>query len=250
VRERLRALADPERAANLSRYFKTGPGEYGAGDRFHGIRVPDTRRIARAARDLPLDEVSVLLASPMHEERQVALLILVRRFERARAGPARRELYEFYVRHLDGVNNWDLVDVSAPTIVGGWLMDRGKAPLDRWARSPNPWRRRIAILATAAFIRHGRLADTLRLAKRYLGDPEDLIHKAAGWMLREVGQRDRRVLEAFLSRHHARMPRTMLRYAIEKLPESRRKAYLRGIPGKPPSRARQSGRDPSGRRID
>jgi 3-methyladenine DNA glycosylase AlkD len=228
VRRSLKALANPDKAKILAGFFKTAPGEYAEGDRFYGIAVPDSRRIARAARELPQRELRRLIASPIHEERLIALLILVERFERETTEAGRTEVYRFYLKHLEHVNNWDLVDTSAPAIVGGYLMDRGKAPLYRWARSPRLWERRVAILATQHFIRHRRFSDTLKIAKLLLTDSEDLIHKAVGWMLREVGNRDREVLERFLRSHYRKLPRTMLRYAIERLPAPRRRAYLEG----------------------
>jgi 3-methyladenine DNA glycosylase AlkD len=223
----LRALGDPAIARHSQRFFKTGKGQYGAGDQFLGIRVPDLRRQARALETLPLGEVSKLLGSPFHEERLCALLILVRQFERGTDGD-RAKIYARYLAQTPHVNNWDLVDSSAPQIVGGYLERRSRRPLYRLVRSKSLWERRIAIMATLHFIRLGQFDDTLRLAAMLLADAEDLIHKAAGWMLREVGNRDRDTEERFLRAHHKEMPRTMLRYAIEKFPERRRKAYLAG----------------------
>jgi 3-methyladenine DNA glycosylase AlkD len=223
----LRALGDPGIARHSQRFFKTGKGQYGAGDRFLGIRVPELRRQARALEALPLGEVSKLLGSPFHEERLCALLILVRQFGRG-TDADRAKIYSRYLALTRHVNNWDLVDSSAPHIVGGYLELRSRQPLYRLARSKSLWERRIAIMATLHFIRLGQFDDTLRLAERLLEDAEDLIHKAAGWMLREVGNRNRGVEERFLRAHYEEMPRTMLRYAIEKLPERRRKAYLTG----------------------
>jgi len=228
VRRRLRQAASPAKAKILARFFKTGPGEYGEGDRFLGVQVPDSRRVAKAARDLPQKEIAQLISSPVHEERVVALLILADQFQRAKTGRAKYAIYRFYVKCLRWVNNWDLVDGSAPIIVGGYLMDRSKRPLYRWARSRSLWERRVAILATQHFIRDGKHADTLRIARILLRDREDLIHKAVGWMLREVGTRDRAAEEKFLRAHCRRMPRTMLRYAIEHFPESKRRAFLAG----------------------
>jgi 3-methyladenine DNA glycosylase AlkD len=232
----MRALASPEIAAHSRRFFKTGPGQYGAGDRFLGIRVPETRRLARANRAAGDREILDLLRSAYHEERLLALLMLVERFTRGDAA-RRNEIYALYIDNLRYVNNWDLVDSSASQIAGAYLEHRSRRPLYRLARSRNLWERRIAIIATLHFIRRGEFDDTLAIAERFLGDTEDLIHKAVGWMLREVGDRDSTVLERFLGAHHAEMPRTMLRYAIEKLPETRRKAYLVGSVG------RRSGRE-------
>jgi 3-methyladenine DNA glycosylase AlkD len=229
VRRLLRASANPQKAAFLPRFFKTGPGEYGEGDRFYGVVVPDCRKIARAGRDLPEDELEKLLSSPMHEERTVALLVMAERFERGDER-ARSRVYRLYRKNLSRVNNWDLVDGSAPTIVGGYYADRDRSQLYRWARSKSLWERRIAILATFRYIKQGDFEDALAIAGLLLDDEQDLIHKAVGWMLREVGSRDREAEERFLRAHHRNMPRTMLRYAIEKFPEPLRKAYLNGRP--------------------
>ncbi len=229
----MRRYADPERAKHSQRFFKTGKGEYGEGDRFLGVRVPDIRRVAGQYKDLPQLEVLKLLRSPIHEERFLALAIMVNRFKKA-AGTGDREqqrlLYDSYLTHFEWINNWDLVDVSCRDIVGGYLLTRPKRErgiLKEWASSSHLWTRRIAIIATWQFIREGEYGDTLQLAKTLLRDEHDLIHKAVGWMLREVGNRERAPLTAFLDRHAHRMPRTMLRYAIEKLPAKKRQAYLR-----------------------
>jgi 3-methyladenine DNA glycosylase AlkD len=228
VREELRKLVDPDKARFLPRFFKTGPGEYGAGDRFLGVTVPGCRRVAKRARGLDASEVEKLLRSPWHEERAVALFILLAAFERGDARE-RGRIYRLYRRNLEHVNNWDLVDASAPTIVGGYLEDKDREPLYRWASSRDLWKRRIAILATLRYIKNGDFEDTLAIARILRDDEEDLIRKAVGWMLREVGNRDREAEEGFLRAHHRLMPRTMLRYAIEKFPENERRAYLKGI---------------------
>jgi 3-methyladenine DNA glycosylase AlkD len=225
VRRRTRELADPQRAIGVARFFKTGPGEYGAGDRFLGIRVPDVRRLARAYQDMPLPEVRRLLASAWHEERLLALLILVRQYGRV-DDRGRAAIYRAYMTHSDRVNNWDLVDCSAEPIVGAHFRHRDRAGLRGLAASKIVWERRIAVLATFHYIRRGEYAETLEIARRLLADPHDLIHKAVGWMLREVGNRDRAAEEEFLRAHATRMPRTMLRYAIEKFPEPLRRRYL------------------------
>ncbi|MFQ5791473.1 MAG: DNA alkylation repair protein [Acidobacteriota bacterium] len=230
VRQKLREVAEPERARALLRFFKTGRGEYGEGDRFLGVKVPESRRVARSARDIPRKELLALLRSPIHEERLVALLILVECFERAKSEREREDIYRTYVRNREYVNNWDLVDLSAPVIVGGYLFQRDKSPLYAWARSKCLWERRTAVLATYHFIKRGKYADTLKLARILLQDEEDLIHKAVGWMLREVGNRSVAVEERFLQQNSWRMPRTMLRYAIEKFPAKKRQAYLKGCP--------------------
>ena len=231
IRARLRSLADPRVAAGSRGFFKTKPGEYGHGDRFLGLRVPALRRLAREFRAAPLDTSLALLRSPFHEERLLALLMLVDRYARATAAE-RRRVYEAYLRHVpEHVNNWDLVDSSAHLIVGAHLEHRDRAVLHELARSPHLMSRRVAIIATLWFIRRGSFHETLAIAELLLDDREDLIHKAAGWMLREVGNRDPAVAARFLSRHCRRMPRTMLRYAIEKLPERARRAYLAGTIG-------------------
>ena len=226
VQAALARLADPAQAAVLSRFFKTGPGEYAEGDRFRGLKTPQVRATVKRAEALPLAEIARLVESPWHEDRATGLLVAVRRFERARVPEVQRGLYEFYLAAArDGrVNNWDLVDITAPQIVGGWLRERPERArtLDRLARSALVWERRIAVLATLRFIRCREYGDTLRLAARLRDDPHDLMHKAVGWMLREVGKRDRAALDRFLAEHAMRMPRTMLRYAIEKHSDAER----------------------------
>jgi 3-methyladenine DNA glycosylase AlkD len=225
IERRLRALGDPERAKHSLRFFRTGPGEYGEGDRFLGLTVPAIRTLARELKDAPLDALAGLLQSPWHEARLLALVILVAQYRRG--DETRREaIYRLYLQSTDRINNWDLVDVSAADIVGAHLRDGDRSLLDRLARSASLWERRIAIIATQHFIRRGEFADTLRIAAILVGDGQDLIHKAVGWMLREVGKRDREAEEVFLRRYASRMPRTMLRYAIERFPERLRKQYL------------------------
>jgi 3-methyladenine DNA glycosylase AlkD len=239
IMKRLRAGATPEKAVVLARFFKTGPGQYGEGDRFLGVMVPEQRKLAKEFRDLPPAEVETLLASPYHEARLTGFLVLTYAFERADAG-RRRELYEFTLAQRAAMNNWDLVDVIAPVIIGGWLLERpaDRKLLRKYAKSADLWERRIAIVSTLAFIRAGDFGDTLAISEVLLGDKHDLIHKATGWMLREVGKRDVAVLRGFLEEHAARMPRTALRYAIERLPEKERKAWM-AVPRTAPSRAAQ-----------
>jgi 3-methyladenine DNA glycosylase AlkD len=227
VRRALEALGDPARATHSARFFKTGPGEYGEGDRFLGIRVPALRALAREHRALPLDDVLGHLRSPWHEERLLALLILVEQHRRGGAD-ARERLHRAYLENARFVNNWDLVDSSAEHLVGPHVDPGDLAPLERLAASASVWERRVAVLATFHWIKRGVFGPTLHVADRLLDDPHDLIHKAVGWMLREVGKRDPARLEVFLAERYRRMPRTMLRYAIERLPEARRRAYLRG----------------------
>lgn len=221
----LAALGSPQKAANSARFFKTAPGGYGHGDRFFGVTVPEQRRLVRRFRDLPLPEIARLLDHEVHECRLTALLVLADQYRRGDAA-ARGAIAAFYLARLNRINNWDLVDASARDILGEHLVQGERAVLYRLARSDTLWARRVAIIATHAFIRRGEYDDTLRIAELLLGDRHDLIHKAAGWMLREVANRAPAVAEAFLDRHAAMMPRTMLRYAVEKLPERKRKAYM------------------------
>lgn len=234
VRTALRAQADSTRARNMARYFKCAPGEYGGGDIFIGVTVPAQRAIVRRFRDLPLAEADVLLTSRVHEERSVALLILVDRFKRAaHDSRTRRRIVRLYLKRLPFINNWDLVDTSAPTLVGSWLADpsSGSTPphplLDRLARSRDLWSRRVAILATAHGISAGDYREAIRIATILVDDPHDLIQKAVGWMLREVGKRaSAGALDDFLRRYAATMPRTTLRYAIERLGPRERRRWM------------------------
>lgn len=226
LQKEVRALANPADARFLQRFFKTGPGGYGEGDRFLGIRVPRTRRLVREYQGPAIPAARLLIKSPFHEERLLSVLLLVRAYVRATPG-VQSEIYRFYLSHTRYINNWDLVDSSAPHIVGLHLLKRDRRVLSRLARSRNLWERRIAVLATQSFIRAGEFTPTLDLAERLLDDPHDLMHKAIGWMLREVGDRDRPALEEFLDRHAESMPRTMLRYAIEKLPPRVRQHYVK-----------------------
>ena len=225
LKKELAAKADPQRALNLAWFFKTAKGQYGHGDRFIGVTVPVQRQIARRYRHLSLDEIAKLLESRIHERRFTALEILVDRYERGDVD-TQRAVFDFYLKNTSRVNNWDLVDTSAPYIVGDYLLSRRRDVLVRLAKSANLWERRIAIVATQAFIRKGDLKDTFAIAALLLGDEHDLIHKATGWMLREAGKRSEPALLDFLSRHYSAMPRTALRYAIERLPDSHRKRIL------------------------
>jgi 3-methyladenine DNA glycosylase AlkD len=227
IQTELQSLADPGHAVILQRFFKTGPGEYGEGDRFRGLRVPVLRKVAKKFADLPLVAAVSLLQSAFHEDRLLALLILIQRYYSGEAA-LRGEIHRLYLEHRKFVNNWDLVDASAPHLLGHYLRGRPKDLLTRLAASRVLWERRMAIIATIDFIKQGEFDATLKVAGLLLGDPEDLIHKAVGWMLREAGKREVAVTEAFLQAHYPRMPRTMLRYAIEKFPEARRQAYLKG----------------------
>ena len=227
VRKELKSMADPDKAVILQRFFKTGLGQYGEGDIFIGVTVPQSRKIAKKFSQLQLVEVKTLLYSRIHEERLVALLILVWRYSSALGNrEEKEEIVKFYLDNIKQVNNWDLVDLSAPNILGAHLIDnRDRRLLYRLAKSENVWERRVAILATYHFIRNGDFSYTLKIAEMLLQDRHDLIHKAVGWMLREVGKRDATAQEAFLEKYWSVMPRTMLRYAIERLPENKRLHY-------------------------
>ncbi len=225
VKQKLKSLASPDVAKTSARFFKTGPGQYGEGDTFIGIKVPTLRKVSREFRSLPLEEVELLLHSPIHEERHLALMILVLQVAKCDAAH-RRTAFDFYLENTKFINNWDLVDCSAPQVVGGYLLDKSRRPLFQLAKSKSLWERRIAIVSTQHFIRNDDFADTLEISQKLLKDEEDLIHKAAGWMLREVGKTAKAVLEAFLDQHAAAMPRTMLRYAIEHFSPDQRRAYL------------------------
>ncbi|MFN0077524.1 MAG: DNA alkylation repair protein [Prosthecobacter sp.] len=227
LRQQLRAQASAERAAGARRFFKTGPGEYGEGDLFLGLTVPQVRAMLPQTDALTEKDVLTLLRSAWHEERLLALLILVRRFDKARKDEAMRaRVVKLYLANTAWINNWDLVDTSAPLILGVWLLTHERAVLSKLAKSKSLWEHRIAVLATLAFIRAGEFEHTLRLCEQFLTHEHDLMHKACGWMLREAGKRDVAVLRAFLDQHAVQMPRTMLRYAIEKLPEAERQHYL------------------------
>jgi len=226
VRRQLAAVADAERAKGSARFFKTGAGQYGEGDVFIGVTVPQQRVIARANRALPLDELASLLKSRVHEERLTALLILVDQYERG-DDDTQVACHDFYLAHLAWVNNWDLVDSSAAYLVGAHLVGRRRDLLYKLARSKSMWERRVAMVATLAFIQRGEHADAVAIAELLLDDQHDLIHKATGWMLREVGKRvGEAPLRTFLRAHAATMPRTALRYAIERLPAAERKTWL------------------------
>jgi 3-methyladenine DNA glycosylase AlkD len=225
VKAELEKLSDPEHAMKLQGFFKTGEGEYGEGDIFLGVRVPVQRRIAKNYRNMPLTDVLELLQSGIHEHRLTALFILTEQFNKGDED-ARRRIVELYLGNTAYVNNWDLVDSSAHKILGVWLVDKSRRVLYELAESENLWERRISIISTFAFINRGDLVDALVLSELLVDDTHDLIHKASGWVLREVGKKDQSVLEEFLLEHYEKMPRTMLRYAIERLPEERRRFYL------------------------
>jgi 3-methyladenine DNA glycosylase AlkD len=228
MRAALSAHADPRQAEILQRFFKTGPGQYGEGDIFIGVMVPQTRAVAKAFRTAPLDEIAGLLKSRVHEERLLALMMLVEQYARGNE-KTKKAVYASYLRNTRHINNWDLVDLSAPQIVGGHLMARDRSILRKLAVSKSLWERRISVLATFRFIKDDDFSDAIAIAEMLIDDEHDLIHKAVGWMLREIGKRDMAVEEEFLRGKYKRMPRTMLRYAIERFPEKKRKSYLRGL---------------------
>lgn len=223
----LRKFAEPERARVHQSFFKTGRGEYGEGDVFLGIRVPHIRKLVRKFRGLSLAYTEKLLHSRWHEERLFALLMLVDSFGRSSDEPG-KNIYDLYMDSTRWINNWDLVDLSAPHIPGGWLYSRDRRPLYEFAGSYDLWKKRIAVISTQYFIRKNDFKDTLSISEKLLKDDHDLIHKAVGWMLREVGKRDLETEENFLRKHYMNMPRTMLRYSIEKFPEEKRQKYLKG----------------------
>ena len=228
IRTELRGQGSKKQAQILQGFFKTGPGEYGHGDVFIGVKVPQTRKIAIKYRDLPRKDTLKLLQSDIHEERLLALLIMVDQFKSGDES-TREAIYKKYLANTGFINNWDLIDLTAPQIVGGFLVSRAKKPLLALARSKDLWERRISILSTFSFIRNGNFTETLKLSRILLKDDQDLIHKAVGWMLREVGKRNMGALEAFLKKHYTNMPRTMLRYSIERFPKKKRQRYLKGL---------------------
>jgi len=227
LRKELQERADEKQAALLQGFFKTGKGEYGEGDIFLGIKVPVQRQVAKKYGGLSLAKIQELLKSKIHEYRLVGLIILSDKYKKAGDGD-KANIFNFYLKNTKNINNWDLVDLSAPNIIGHFLSDKKKNILYDLAKSNDLWERRIAIVSTANFIRQEEFEDTLALSEILLEDKHNLIHKAVGWMLREVGKKDKAVLEQFLKQHYKVMPRTMLRYAIEKFPEEKRKRYLLG----------------------
>mgnify|MGYP000164333222 CR=1 FL=1 len=227
IRKAISKQKNPAQAIILQRFFKTGKGEYGEGDIFHGIKVPEQRTIAKQFKALSLDNLKTLILSKVHEERLIASFILVDQYKNGDE-KKKKIIFDFYLKNRKGINNWDLVDLSAPKIVGMYLLDKQKHLLYKFANSKDLWEKRISIISTQTFIREHFYEDTLNISKILLGDKHDLIHKAVGWMLREIGNRDLETEEEFLKNHYKTMPRTMLRYAIEKFPEEKRIAYLRG----------------------
>ncbi|MFA5829887.1 MAG: DNA alkylation repair protein [Candidatus Gracilibacteria bacterium] len=239
LKQEIMLHANPVKATLLQRFFKTGPGQYGEGDKFAGINVPIIRQIAQKYQDLTFDEIDVIIKSTIHEERLAALLILVAKYEKGQES-VQKAVFDFYMMHLDYINNWDLVDLSADKIIGAYLFEhapifqvgiRSFKPtelLEELADSKNMWHRRISVLATFYFIKKNQFVYAFQIATMLLKDKHDLIHKAVGWMLREIGKRSQEAEEYFLKLHYKKMPRTMLRYAIERFPEELRQAYLKG----------------------
>ncbi len=228
VEKALRGKANPEKAEFFPRFFRTRPGDYGEGDQFIGVIVPDQRAISKKFAQLPSPEIEILLNSPFHECRLTGLFILVHQFQKAKTEAAQKAIYDFYIRLVDRVNNWDLVDGSCHKIMGPYLFERSRKPLIQFAKARHLWKNRISIVTTYYFIRRDDLDTTIEIAEILLSHEHDLIHKAVGWMLRELGKQNPRMLLLFLSQHFSKMPRTMLRYAIEKFPKPQRDQMLNG----------------------
>lgn len=227
LQEDLVSLSNSQTAAILMRFFKTGPGQYGEGDVFRGIKVPQIRKLVKTYKDLSLKDTLELLHSPYHEDRLCALLIMVKQSQQG-LEPIKKVNCQTYLSNTAYINNWDLIDLSAEHVVGAYLFDKSHDPLYNLVSSKSLWERRISILSTFHFIKKNVFSDTLLIAESLLNDKEDLIHKAIGWMLREIGKRDRLLEEQFIIQHYNRMPRTTLRYAIEHFPEEKRKRFLKG----------------------
>lgn len=226
LQKELRSLGSKEKAENSAWFFKTGKGEYGYGDVFIGVNVPDQRKIAKKYLDLNLKDTENLIKSPIHEFRLTALLTLVEKYKRGNE-KEKEQIFKFYLKNTKQINNWDLVDLSAPHIVGKYLLERDKNILYKLAKSKNLWEKRISMVATYEFIRNNNFQDTINIGEILLDDTHDLIHKAVGWMLREVGKKSQKTEEKFLNKHANKMPRTMLRYAIERFEEKKRQFYLK-----------------------
>lgn len=224
LQKELQTQANPNKAKSYAWFFKTGPGQYGAGDKFLGLTTPQMRVLSKKYQDLPLTEVSKLIKSEFHEERSIAIQILVLQYPRIP-----KQIFDFYLSHTKFINNWDLVDISAPKIIGHYLFDKDISVLKSLSLSNSLWERRIAIVSTLYFLTHGKNQPTFKISKLLLKDKQDLIHKAIGWMLRESAKRiDQSAVEDFLQKNYSALPRTTLRYAIERFPETKRKSYLTG----------------------
>jgi 3-methyladenine DNA glycosylase AlkD len=228
IKKELHKLAKPHKIPIYQNFFKTGPGDYGEGDIFIGVTVPDTRKVAQKFVDVKREELFSLLKSKIHEERMVALMILSYQYAKTKDKKEHKAIVDFYLKNRYASNNWDLIDCIVDRILGVWLIDKDKSILYEFARSDNLWERRMAIISTYYFIKNKKFDDTLKISEILLNDKHDLIHKAVGWMLRETGKRDEKTLREFLRKHYKSMPRTMLRYAIERFPEKERKVYLKG----------------------
>lgn len=226
LEKELQKLKNPQKAKVMARFFETGKGQYGEGDIFLGLTVPQQRQVAKNYPHLTLKELQQLLSSKIHEYRLTALFILMTKYKKAN-GVGKKEIFDFYLKNTKNINNWDLIDLSAPSIVGDFLLDKDRSILYKLAKSESLWEKRIAILSTYAFIKNNQFAETLKISEILLKDNHDLIHKAVGWMLREIGKRNQEVEEQFLKEHSHQMPRTMLRYAIERFSEEKRRFYLR-----------------------
>jgi len=228
LKKDLRKLANSKKGKDLSKFFKTGKGEYGEGDIFLGIAVPNQRKIAKKYATLSLGEIQDLLSSKIHEHRLTSLFILISKFENGN-NKLKKEIFDFYLKNTKNINNWDLVDLSAPKILGAYMLDNPKEKkiLYKLAKSKNLWEKRIAMLSTFAFIKNNEFDDALKISKILLKDEHDLIHKAVGWMLREIGKKDQKTEEKFLKKHYKKMPRTMLRYAIEKFQKNKKEFYMK-----------------------
>lgn len=226
IKEELQIKSNPEKIKILSNFFKTGKGEYGEGDKFIGLNVPANREVAKRNKDVDMNVISELLESDIHEERLCALLILVEKYKKSDC-EKKKDIFEYYIKQTKNINNWDLVDLSAPKIVGEYLLEKDKSVLLAMSKSKSMWERRIAIVSTITFIKAGKYETTLEIAKILLNDKEDLIQKAVGWMLREAGKKEKKVLLDFLNEYHAKMPRTMLRYSLEKLEKEEKEYYMK-----------------------
>ena len=228
VKTALKKVSDKEYAINSQRFFKTGKGEYGEGDVFIGVRMPLQRQVAKEFKDLSLKQITELVQSKIHEERMTGLIILVNQYKKEKDPAKRNKFYNYYVKNFKFINNWDLVDVTCQHIVGDYLKDQDRKVLYQWAKSKHLWTKRIAMVSSGRFIKYGEVKDLFAIAEILLEDDHDLIHKAVGWMIREAWKKQPKFAESFLKKHYKKMPRTMLRYAIEKFPEAKRQKFLKG----------------------
>jgi len=223
----LKKLANPEKAKLLQGFFKTGKGDYGEGDIFLGIVVPEQRKVAKRYNDLSLKEIQKLLNSKIHEYRLTSLFILIDQYQRTENKKLKKQIVNFYLKNTQNINNWDLIDLSAPKIMGDYLLEKDRKVLYKLAKSKSLWEKRIAVLSTFMFIKHNQFDDALKISEVLINDKHDLIHKAVGWMLREIGKKNQAVEEKFLKKYYKTMPRTMLRYAIERFDDKKRKFYMK-----------------------